>query len=362
VTVDDYHAALRRAWHETPTLRRGRSTKVVASPDGIREPGQVRALGRAVQCWALAFAVLAHGTLALAEEDPLAVAVRYSGPAGCNDVAVFWRALSARTNRVSPNDLTDAEIVLDVQLRKSRRGVLGMLQIVRSGTETEPRYVEAQRCNEVIEALALTAALGIDPEALTRVPEAEPESKEEDEPPPAPAIPWRWRGSLEAALVASLAVDLEASWGFWGGVSAFAERDSVWAPKLRLGAGVTHSDVFDTAGSARFTVSAVQLDACPLRIGSDTVALRTCATAQWGALTGEGRNINTPLTSRRPWLALGPMLELEVRLSDALRWQVDLAGIVPLFRQQYTLGLLPERIAMTPAISPWLSLGLTYAP
>jgi hypothetical protein len=277
-------------------------------------------------------------------------------------VAAFWRSLSVRTNRVSPNDLTDAAIVLDVQLRRSRRGVLGMLQIVRSGTETEPRYVEAQRCDEVIEALALTAALGIDPEALTRVPETEPEPKVEDEPPPAPEIPWHWRGTLEAALVASLAVDLEASWGVWGGFSAFAERPSVVAPKVRLGASVTRSDVFDSAGPARFTVSAVQLDGCPFRLGSGAVALRTCITAQWGALSAEGRNVSDWLTSRRPWLALGPMLELEVPLSDALRWQVDLAGLGPLFRQQYTLGLPPEQIAKTPSISPWLSLGLTYAP
>lgn len=308
---------------------------------------------------ALLIAAGLYGPSAEAEETRLSVAVRFEGARECDDPDVFWRALSERTTRVYPSDEDEASIVLDVQLKPSRRGVLGMLQIAGSGVATEPRYVEAQHCVDVVQALALTAALGIDPDALTKVPENPPlPEPEEDE---GPSVPWSWHGALEAGLIGAMAVDLEANVGVFGGVAAVAERPSVLAPKLRIGATASRSDLFDTAGKARFALTAIGIDACPLKFGRETLALRTCAAMLWGAIVGEGR-VSDGLDTRQTWLSLGSALQIEIEISRALHWQLDVAGHVPLFRQRYSLGLQPEQIAETLVVMPWFGLGLSYTP
>lgn len=315
---------------------------------------------KAALSWALLIASGLYGPSAQAEETRLSVAVRFQGARECDDPDAFWRALSERTTRVYPSAEDEASIVLDVQLKPSRRGVLGMLQIAGSGVATEPRYVEAQHCADVVQALALTAALGIDPDALTKVPENPPLPEPEEE--EGPSIPWSWRGALEAGLIGNMAVDLEANLGVFGGVAAVAERPSVFAPKIRIGATASRTDLFDSAGSARFALTAISFDACPIRFGTEALALRTCATSLWGAIVGEGRNLTNGLDTRQTWFSIGPALQIEIQISRALHWQLDFAGHVPFFRQRYTQGLQPEQIATTLNVMPWLGLGLSYTP
>jgi hypothetical protein len=286
--------------------------------------------------------------------------VRYTGPAGCDDPEPFWRALVERTARVSPSELPSAEILLDVQLQPSRRGVLGMLQIVRAGFATEPRYVEAARCDEVVQALALTAALGIDPEALTHVPQnANPPEPEGDE---VPSLPFNWHGALEAEVIGAGAVDAGVNLGGFAAIAIVAERPSTFAPKLRFGGAATRSALFDPTATSRYTLSVVAIDACPFRFGDNSLAVRTCGAFLWGALVGEGRNVSDPESTRRAWLSLGPSLQLEFGITRALHWQLDVAAHVPLFHQRYYQGLGSDRVASTLAISPWLGAGMSFSP
>jgi hypothetical protein len=97
-------------------------------------------------------------------------------------------------------------------------------------------------------------------------------------------------------------------------------------------------------------------------LGTSALALRTCAAALWGALTGEGRNVTDGLDTRQTWFSVGPALQLDIAISRALHWQLDFAGHVPLFQQRYSLGIEPEQIASTLGVVPWLGVGLSYTP
>lgn len=99
-----------------------------------------------------------------------------------------------------------------------------------------------------------------------------------------------------------LGLALGASW----------DRDGIWSPALRLVAahhwlhGVSATD-----GEADFELDTGGLDACPLRIGGVSLALRPCANLQVGRLLASGSNTFQPRSRSRPFAALGASLVLE---------------------------------------------------
>ncbi|HEX2730282.1 MAG TPA: hypothetical protein VHM70_01705 [Polyangiaceae bacterium] len=312
----------------------------------------MRILSAAVLVSALLVAFHFNERLAFADDRELTVAVQYSGVDECEDPEPFFRALTERSSRISAGDAAVAEVLLDVQLSHSEHGVLGKLQITHLGAATEPRYVEAERCGEVVDALALTAALGIDPDALTRLPPEQAPEPERD-------ASWRWQAALDGQLIGSMPVDLQASLGVMGGIALRSDRNDSFAPELRLSASSLQSDVFDSAALARFRLLALGVELCPWRFGSRVAFVRACGFALGGRLHATG-NVSDPQQSDRNWLSLAPALDIDVRVTDALHWRLDLAANVTLTPQRYLLGIAPEQITRTPTVAPWLGFGLSY--
>lgn len=314
-------------------------------------------------------------------EQRLGVAVEYQAPAVCPNAEAFWDALIQRTRRVERAEGGAAEVQLRLNLQQTQRGILGRLDIVRDGFATEPRYVEAQECEGVLQALALTAALGIDPEALTRPPDEEPEPLPPsprsrsgnyyyDAPDPLPSTPLNWSTSLVFRTLAALPVDLRTSWGLAGGVSFRSDGSPNWAPAVTLGASALRSDVFSDDIEARFALYSGFARACPLRLHSAGWGLRPCFAMEAGVLTAAGSNISNPEGTTNPWVAMGVELEVEYAFSTSWALQLNLAGLAPITPQRYRLGTLvevddgaltattDEEIARTPALAPWLGLGI----
>src|SRR5690606_17944552 len=148
----------------------------------------VRSATLAVVCAALALVAFTREAAA----QTMSVALDYRGTAACPPREAFWEALATRTQRVQQATDASADVLLRVDLAPSGDGVLGRMEIVRDGLATEPRYVEADDCNGVIHALALTAALGIDPGALTRRPEPTPPPAALEPLPESTLQPARW--------------------------------------------------------------------------------------------------------------------------------------------------------------------------
>ncbi len=333
----------------------------------------------AVVRWVLAIALalgLSFTGRARASDGVLEVAVDYSAPQECPAETAFWGALQARTRRVSRAQTDDAPIRLKVDLQPGGDSVLGRLEIVRDGLISEPRYVRASECRDVLEALALTAALGIDPEALTRPPdETPPESQPPettpsyyDAPDPLPTTPLTWHSALSVGALSALPVDLRMSWGGTAAWSFRSEGGPNWAPAISLGVNLLRSDIFDDSEVAAFGLYTGHLQACPLRLQAESWTLRPCGVVQGGVLTAAGRNISNPEGTERTWLSLGVALEVEYAMSSNVYLQLVLAGHAPMTPQVYVLtetssdSPLPadtkQELARTPALVPWVGLGL----
>lgn len=313
-----------------------------------------------------------------AAQQRLSVAVEYQAPASCPLADAFWDALIQRTHRVTPVRIEEAEVVLRLNMQQTQRGILGRLDIVWNGFPTEPRYVEAQDCEGVLQALALTAALGIDPEALTRPPDEEPEpfspsvgsSYYYDAPDPLPRTPLDWSTALVFHAVGALPVDLRTSWGINGGLSFRSDGGPNWAPTITLGLSALRSDVFKESSEAHFELYSGFLRACPLRLRSASWELRPCLALDAGALLAEGGNISDPEGTRSAWVAMGVALETEYAVASSWSLQLYLGGLAPITPQRYLVDTVPatneprpvrpttEEIARTPALAPWVGLGI----
>jgi hypothetical protein len=85
----------------------------------------------------------------------------------CVDGERFFRELSARTPWVRRADDTEAArtVAVAIATRSDVGGVTGRLRFEEEGQETKTRVFRASSCDEVVAAMALVAALSIDPGA-----------------------------------------------------------------------------------------------------------------------------------------------------------------------------------------------------
>jgi hypothetical protein len=316
-------------------------------------------------------AALGHAPPADAEGVPLAVALDYSAPEACSSPRAFWTALTERTQRVEPAPPERAEILLRVTVRPSARGVVGRLQIVQRGFATEPRYVEADECTQVLEALALTAALGIDPNAMTEPPrdtplvEGPPSPPIYDPPdtdfPSLPSVPWVWNSVGEVSALAAQPVDLRMSWGLNLGLAFNAERPRAWEPSFRLGLAYLDGSPWSSSDAAHFRLVSSALQLCLLRAASEPITFRPCIASQLGVLMAKGQNLSDPAGTQSFWATFGPALELEYDSGAGFGLQLELAAHFPLSPQIYRIGApQTEVVARTSAVAPWIGLGFIY--
>lgn len=109
--------------------------------------------------------------------DPIPVEFFYEAPARCPDEDYAFSLVHGRTRRVVRVEGSGQRLHMHVTAERS--GYRGVLTVRRAGQAPEKRAMMGERCDEVVEALALTAALSIDPDAtLTLGP---PPEEREDE-------------------------------------------------------------------------------------------------------------------------------------------------------------------------------------
>lgn len=320
---------------------------------------------------------------ARAETASVPVAVEYEAIEGCPPEADFWAALSSRSSRVQRSEVSGATATLRVSVILTPQGVLGRLQIVRRDRTTEPRFVEAANCEEVVEALALTAALSVegDVAGTPEPPPPPPAPPPPPEPEPAPGDspytdrrlpidyieaprvtgPEEWKAGLHAYAIGAFVVDERASLGL-GAMIVIARRRDTTMTQL-LGLGVAASSTASTGGndSARYNLTSAELVGCPTTFG-EVLLLRPCALFQVGILDAKGQNISNPEHTRDRWWAPGFGLFGEVPASGVVRLQFSLRGLVPLYGYDYQQGMMPTDVAKTMDVSPWLTIGAAMVP
>jgi len=341
--------------------------------------------------------------------DAVPVRIEFEAPANCSSAEAFYTGVRARTDRVRTAAGSEPAMSLRVQLSVRGRKVQGKLAARDEAGVAQTRAVEGTTCDEVVEALSLTAALAIDPKArftAARTNEGRPSEgsngapstagatssagdRSGDAPPsrdktasnPAPAAdpaegsdteraadasrdsaesvaPFRFEAGAQLAAATLLRTELSV------GPALFA-RLSQTGTGLRpsLGVVVMHlrNDILasDIAADVRWT--GVVLSACPFRFGvSSAVGVRACGFANGGWLSATGREVSAPATRARSWWSAGALLRGEGDIGPHMKVEAELGLGAPLVRRRFVVTE-PERfVGETPDLAPFGAVGLGY--
>jgi hypothetical protein len=316
-----------------------------------------------------AFAMITSGSAKAAEPEDTAAPVRivYRAPAACPDERSFVERFRTRAKRARPAWTGEAAPTLTVTLTTNGARASGTLHVVGAhGEASEDRTVTSSTCDEVVTAIALAAALTVDPSsgragagddtetasattttaaAATTPPPATPTApvtapaRDGASPSSSPAHasrgePWRFAvaalgtvhtgTSPELMLAPSIAAELRAP---WRGHSA-----------IRVGVARASSGIVPVPdGGARFTWTAALVDLCPWSVERGMVALSPCARVEAGAVEGEGERITPARSQTRPWFAAGAATRL--RIAPTGSWFIEIEGgaRAPLARERFVV-------------------------
>jgi hypothetical protein len=253
----------------------------------------------------------------------------------CLDAAAFSRAVEARLRR-RVFGVLGAALVLEVRLARGARGFVAQLDLRgRGGEAYGSREVtsDAERCDELSQSIAFTAALMLDyreREAAVEATATLARLRSAPLPPP----PARTSG-------VALGVGAEGRLG-WGAL-----------PELRPGAGViveirgrsvsafvagawwVPATASVDGGGARFEASSVSLGLCPLSLAGALVDARVCAGASVGRVRALGLDLDAPRIALRLVPAALARVEGGLRLVGPLALRLGLEVQAPFARHSY---------------------------
>ena len=244
--------------------------------------------------------VLAH--VPVSADEPARLSLAFDAAPGCPSRERFEQELAYRTSRLVIDPSRDASSRLDVRITEQRGRYVGKLVLALGGA-SESRAVTGARCETVVAALSLAAAVLVDPGARTDplpatlepapiedagtdadAPEPEPEAAapppapidaapiEPPPPPPPPPEGPRFVPSVEIGAGATTAID---------GVDPLAllgfgvRRRGTGALRL-VGAIATPAEASAAPGTIAYQLQGGRLDVCPLALG-DALRLDACA-------------------------------------------------------------------------------------
>jgi hypothetical protein len=309
---------------------------------------------RAIVRVAFACSVVGSVAAASAEELPVPVRVDYRGAEVCSDAGQFLRELLARDARVRTAGPGERAPLLVVTVTPGAHQTLrGRLVVEDVDGAVSRRDVDGDGCESVLGALALMAAIAVDPTAPLNGAEAAQATR----PTPAPATPapdaevdakdqargsagTETRGGPRLGLVAgagattgtapsaawTIPVSAEIAWG----------RDASISPLFR--AGFEHADSGQdaaTGGDARFVLNAGTLDLCASVPVGAAVRLLPCVHAEGGTLGATGSNIQPALTDTRPWAGLGALGAVRYLVLPPVFVELSLGVRFPLVRDRF---------------------------
>lgn len=286
-----------------------------------------------------------------AAADVREFSVQVHAPPSCVDSTRFTELIVKRTKRaVATTPPSTWHFVVTIHVAMD--GATGELTTIRSGQRDEgtadaARTVRAATCHEAAEALALIAAVILDPAAAL---EAPPQQKPAPEPGATPAATTRqsapppsadWRVGPGVAALFMGGVGPGASTGFTGffGVAQIP-RSGVLALDARIYFAMTPTSTISTpAGRAELDWWSTGLTLCPLRFAPEmfrgAFALEPCAGFEGGLLKGTGSFTHAPSTSTGIWLAATVGLRGVWSLTEFFR--VEIAGdlVIPIRRDRF---------------------------
>lgn len=288
------------------------------------------------QFWfALGLTTQAPAAHAQTAEDLAAEPFRlvWSSSAGCHDASAFLAELTDRTARLRKARADEHAITLIVETFRSEGGVRGQLTVRKPDGDLTVREVPGVSCQEVEAAMALIAALMVDPLAgqahrERQQPVFQPDLALEQKP-----SAWSWRA--EHRLNARTASTPNLAWGQALGAMLTYEAGAV-KPSIGLFAELTDGTATSAHGSAELQLATARLAACPLGVQPGSAFdLRLCATAELGRLRGSGFATAARASKAIVWSSAGIELHARYELLEPLWVGLEGGFTFPFTRERF---------------------------
>jgi hypothetical protein len=287
---------------------------------------------------------------ARAQSDaPLTVSLTYEGPTECPDALGFETQVRGRTARVrfvEPGQ--PSEVGWSVVIRQAKNGTSGTLHVSGAAQGKLTRKVTAATCEQVVSALALGAALSVDPDASLVL-------QPDPEPPPPPATPQAepakaaepagtptkpraaTRLALGLSLTARSGMGPELSWAprAFIGLSYQSRSGHTWG--LRLSGTQVHASATSSVGQADFTWNVGRIEAFPVRFGSSPWRFEPAVLFEAGQLRARGVAVSPVNQVERPVLFGGALGRLSLLAFDLLLLELEGGLAVPFLRDRFYL-------------------------
>jgi hypothetical protein len=261
----------------------------------------------------------------------------WSSSAGCGQARSFVAELAEKTQLLREARAEEHAITLIVETFRTAAGVRGQLTVHKPDGDLTVRDVPGANCQEVQSALALIAALMVDPLATRS-------ARRHRDYPASAARPsdtsrersHEWSLRLEHHLTIRTAVAPGWSWGQSVGLTWTRETRGFFRPSLGISAHAASAVVSAAPGSAELDWAAGQLAACPVAIGDARRAVLTaCAVFQLGRLRGVGFSTVEPASHDVLWSSAGLELQGRHHLLGPLWLGWEGAFLLPLTRASF---------------------------
>jgi hypothetical protein len=303
--------------------------------------------------------------------DP-ALSIWYRSSEGCPEGSVFVARLAELGRRATLARVGD-RVDFVVTVAGAPNASSGRLERQTARGTVAIRELDAPRCEEVTEALALSLDIALDPANVAPsssdaalAPEAEPTS-----PQPAAAVdraPHREDPTREPAGRSPLALGAQGSltkgiaprWAAGG--TLFAElraRDAI-ALAGRFSLAAAFADATRAAIDVDVLWLAGRVEGCAFELRSGPLSLQPCAGAELGLVragsSGDGGQRDTGL-----WAAALGVMRARLELDERFALEAQVGAALPFVR--YAVGSsLGGDLFRTEAVIPTLALGGSWSP
>ncbi len=288
-----------------------------------------------------------------------AVEFQYLVPPTCPDSNTAWRELTAYSPLALAPPGSDRFATILLEISATVDGYGGRVSVRLPGQHVE-RQLSDSRCDALLQALVLVAAIALDPAHRDAAATNQPKNSTilVNRHSFVTRSPRAWSVGLTAGLRSDVAPVVLAT----PGVYVSHRRTDFGMAGHYYGVltfGQTKLMRFDL-GEAKFTWGAGRFAACPLGGKVARFSYGSCGIAEVGWLTGKGQATAAATTTGGLWLAAGLGLLATVDIS-ALQLAGFGGALVPIVRDRYYFA--PDETVHQPSWLGWLAevqLGLRF--
>jgi hypothetical protein len=267
------------------------------------------------------------------------VRAEFSSGLHCGTPDDFSAELQKRSQHVRPALGGERAFEFQIDVRDNEGILEGRLTLREPGGRVTVRVVPGATCSEVIPALAVIAAVLVEPSAIAV-----------EQPVPAPSAPpsarsesTGWAVGASVGLVAQGAVAPQTRLGFAIEANVAYEAGDFLSPLFAVAYARTEEGTAttDAPGIAKLNWWTVRASLCPVRWPeTGALAVRPCGLFDLGALEGAGEQTYRPGDTRVTWVAPGASARFDAAPLDWF-WITAEAGVFsPLNRDRFRFDQL----------------------